>query len=132
VGLLTLDSILVDLIIILSVSQVLLMTLCVYFAIRITRIVGTFQAWTLMIIAFALLAARDFTSLGSLLAMSSTQLSARLDQFTLASTWPGQIISELSYLVLAVGIYGLLKIFGGQEKQRPKQRRQADMLARSS
>lgn len=105
------DAALVGLYLVLSVSQALAMTLSVYFAYQITRLTGTFWAWSLLIVAFGLFALRDFTSVVSIFEQPVDQLSALTDQFTLTSVWPGTIVNEAAYLSLMVATFGLNRIF---------------------
>jgi hypothetical protein len=102
---------LVDLYVVASVSQVVLMLFAVYYAIRIMHRIGTLWAWTLMVVAFAFLAVRDFASVASLLSTPLAQLAAKTDTFIITSYWPGTIINEVSYATLAVATYGLSGVF---------------------
>jgi hypothetical protein len=87
-------SVLVDLYVFFSVSQVVLMLFAVFFAYHIIRTIGTFWAWTLMVIAFGLLAVRDFTSVASVLSTPVAEIITKTEQFTITSHWPGTIINE--------------------------------------
>ena len=112
------DSTLVGLFIVLSISQVFMMLFAVYFAYQIMRKVGTFWAWTVMVIAFSLFALRDFTGVASVLSTPLDQLSAKTDVFTWSSVWPGTIINEAAYAALMIATYGLEMIFRGRTAKR--------------
>ena len=113
------DPILVGIYVAASISQVVFMLLAVYDAFSITRMVGTFWAWTLMIAAFVFFAAHDFTSLASVLTTPAAQLATKTNQFTISSYWPGTILNELAYGTLAASTYGLRKTFRKTPVKRP-------------
>jgi hypothetical protein len=94
-----------------SISQVVLMFIAVYYAIHIMHKVGTFWAWTLMVVAFGVLALHDFTSVASVISTPEVQLIAKTEAFTITSYLPGAILNEIAYATLAVATYGLATIF---------------------
>jgi hypothetical protein len=122
------DPILVGIYVAASVSQVVFMLLAVYYAFAITRTVGVFWAWTLMITAFVFFAARDVTSLASVLTTPAAELTSKTDQFTITSYWPGAILNELAYGTLAASTYGLRKIF----RKTPSKKQPMRVAARTS
>jgi hypothetical protein len=83
----------------------------VFYAYRISRSVGTFWAWSLLIVAFSLFALRNFTTFAFAVSIPPQQLDAGLSQFSLTSYWPGALINETAYLTLMVSMFGLDKIF---------------------
>lgn len=97
-----------------SISQVVLMVVAVYYAIHIMHKVGTFWAWTLMVVAFGVLALHDFTSAASVLSTPEAMLITKTETFTITSYWPGAILNEIAYATLAVASYGLATIFRGK------------------
>jgi hypothetical protein len=110
------DSILLGIYVALTISQALLMFIAAYLAYRITRIIGTFWAWSLLVVAFGFFALANIESLASVLSTPAAQLTTRLGQFTITSLWPGTLIHQVGYTALMVATYGLNKIF--KEKSR--------------
>jgi hypothetical protein len=88
----------------------------VYFAYRITRLIGNFLAWTLIIVAFLLLTLRNVASLVVLLILPPEDLNRLIDQLGPAGVWPSQLASIGASILLMVGFYQLRKLFERKSK----------------
>jgi hypothetical protein len=95
----------------LSAVQAALTITAAYFAYRITKAVGVFWAWGLIVAAFAVTAIQNVMSVVTVFNYPPDQLNALLGQFSAIQIWSGQAISILTAALLAAGMYGLLKIF---------------------
>src|SRR5437016_13342734 len=87
--------------------QLLLVMLATYYAYRIGRLIGSFRAWSLLILSFVLTLGRNLLSLYQLIQMPVDKLIALINSFGPAAVWPGQILSIVTSVLLAMAMYGL-------------------------
>ena len=59
--------------------QLLMITLAIYYAYRIAKIIGSFWAWSLLIVSFVLTLGRNLLSLALLIPLPEDKLRALLD-----------------------------------------------------
>jgi membrane associated rhomboid family serine protease len=95
----------------LSGVQAALTMAAAFFAYKITKAVGVFWAWGLIVAAFAVNAIQNVMSVISVFNYPPDQLNALLAQFSAVQIWSGQAISIVTATLLAGGMFGLLKIF---------------------
>jgi hypothetical protein len=112
------DPILVGIYVAAPISQVVFMLLAVYDALAITRMVGTFWAWTPMITAFVLCGPRLHQSgVGPNLTGGGTGFEDRSVHHDVLLA--GYDLDELPHGTLAASTYGLRKIFRKTPVKRP-------------
>jgi hypothetical protein len=85
-----------------------------YYAYRITRLVGVFWAWLLIIAALALSAYRAITSVGPISFIPTKLDASALTQFGTGEIVLSEIINLSVAVLFAAGMYGLYGIFRGQ------------------
>jgi hypothetical protein len=103
----------------LSVVQVWLTLTSAYFAYQITKVVGVFWAWALIVAAFSVNAIQNIISVVTIAFYPPDQLAALFAQFSAVQIWSGQLISLLTASLLMTGMYGLRKIFLRPKAARP-------------
>ena len=91
--------------------QLLMITLAIYYAYRIAKIIGSFWAWSLLIVSFVLTLGRNLLSLALLIPLPEDKLRALLNSLGPAAIWPSQILSILTSLLLTGAMYGLHQLF---------------------
>lgn len=111
------DVVIISLLLLSSLVQLGATLGAVYFAYRITRIIGTFRAWTLVISAFVLLTLRNVSSLLLTLSLPPEQLASILEAIGPTGLWPSQLINIGASVLLLVGMYGLVKTFERQSNK---------------
>src|SRR5437773_2111667 len=91
--------------------QLLMITLAIYYAYRIAKIIGSFWAWSLLIVSFVLTLGRNLLSLALLIPLPEDKLRALLNSLGPAAIWRSQILSILTSLLLTGAMYGLHQLF---------------------
>lgn len=109
-------DVLLPLLLLSATVQVAGMLATIYFAYRITRIIGTFFAWTLLIISFLLLTLRNISSLALIFVLPPEDVSRLIEQIGPTGIWPSQVASLVASILLPVSIYKVKKIFEQQKK----------------
>lgn len=99
-----------------AVLQVILTAAVAYYALRVTRLTGSFRAWTLIISAFALLTVRNVISLALTLTLPADQLGALIDSIGSTATIASQLVNVTATVALFLGMFGLVKRFESQSK----------------
>lgn len=94
-----------------SIAQVVLLGIAVFYAVRIYRTAGSFRSWTLIMSSFVLVAVNNAISFVSTVTLPPQQLDSLLAGFSPMVIWPPQIVTLTSSTALALGIYGLSKVF---------------------
>jgi hypothetical protein len=95
----------------LSIVQAWLTVTAAYFAYQITKAVGVFWAWGLIVAAFAVNAAQSLIGVVSIAFYPPDQIAALLASFNPLQIWSGQLISLATASLLMTGMYGLRRIF---------------------
>lgn len=99
-----------------AVVQLILTAAVAYYAFRVTKLTGSFRAWTLIISAFVLLTVRNVLSLALTLTLPANQLGALIESIGLATTITSQLVDILANVALFLGMFGLVKRFENQPK----------------
>ena len=73
------DTVVISTLYFISVFQLILQAGVVFYAYRVTKMTGSFRAWTLIIAAFTLLTVRNVVSLFLSLSLPADQLAALID-----------------------------------------------------
>ena len=97
----------------LSAIQAWLTLTAAYFAYQISKAVGVFWAWLLILAAFSISAIQSIISVVTIGFYPPDQITALLAQFDALQIWSGQLISLLSASLLVAGMFGLRKILVG-------------------
>ena len=88
------------------------------YAYKVTRITGSFQAWTLIIAAFAILTVRSVVSLFMTLSLPADQVSTLIESVGVTTTLVSSIVNLAAGIALFLGFFGLAKRFQAQAKSK--------------
>ncbi len=111
-----LDPVVIPTLYFITVLQLILQAGVFYYAYRVTKLTGSFRAWTLIIAAFALLTVRNVVSLFLTLSLPSDQVSSLIESVGVATTIMSSAINVAAGVVLFLGMFGLVKRFESQPK----------------
>jgi hypothetical protein len=104
-----------------AVFQIFLIVVAIYYAYRVTRLIGSFWAWSLLILTFVLTLGRNLLSLTLLLGLSEDQIVAQFNSLGTAAVWPGQILTIVTSVLLTISMYGIHQIFSRRATKSVKQ-----------
>src|SRR5438034_8440821 len=102
-----LDPIVVPTLYFIAIFQLILQAAVFYYAYRVTKMTGSFRAWTLIILAFALLTVRNVVSLILTLSLPADQVSSLIESVEVPTTTPSSAISVPASLALFREMFGL-------------------------
>src|SRR5712664_2708238 len=105
------DPIVIPTLYFISVVQLVLQVLVFLYAYKVTRITGSFRAWTLLIAAFAILTVRNVVSLFLMLSLPADQVGALIDSVGVTTTILSQIVNLAAGIALFLGFFGLAQRF---------------------
>jgi hypothetical protein len=111
-----LDPIIIPTLYFISVFQLILQAGVVFYAYRVTRLTGSFRAWTLIIAAFTLLTIRNVVSLFLSLSLPADQIAALIDSIGVVSLILSSAVNIAAGVALFLGMFGLVKRFENQPK----------------
>ena len=111
-----LDPIVIPTLYFVSVVQLVLQALVFVYAYKVTRITGSFQAWTLIIAAFAILTVRNVVSLLLTLTLPAEQVGTLIESVGVTTTIVSSIVNLAAGIALFLGFFGLAKRFQNQAK----------------
>ncbi|HEX9197638.1 MAG TPA: hypothetical protein VF906_07580 [Candidatus Bathyarchaeia archaeon] len=111
-----LDPIVVPTLYFIAIFQLILQAAVFYYAYRVTKVTGSFRAWTLIILAFALLTVRNVVSLILTLSLPADQVSSLIESVGVTTTILGSAINVAASIALFLGMFGLVKRFQSQPK----------------
>jgi len=113
-----LDPIVIPTLYFVSVVQLVLQALVFVYAYKVTRITGSFQAWTLIIAAFAILTVRSVVSLFMTLSLPADQVSTLIESVGVTTTLVSSVVNLAAGIALFLGFFGLAKRFQAQAKSK--------------
>ncbi len=113
-----LDPIVIPTLYFVSVVQLVLQALVFLYAYKVTRITGSFQAWTLIIAAFAMLTIRNVVSLFLTLSLPADQVSSLIESVGVTTTIVSTIVNLVAGIALFLGFFGLAQRFQSQAKSK--------------
>src|SRR5947199_9800512 len=116
-----LDPIVVPTLYFIAIFQLILQAAVFYYAYRVTKMTGSFRAWTLIILAFDLLTVRNVVSLILTLSLPADQVSSLIESVGLTTTIVSSATNVAASIALFLAIFGLVRIF----KIHPKTREDA-------
>ncbi len=110
------DTVVISTLYFISVFQLILQAGVVFYAYRVTKLTGSFRAWTLIIAAFTLLTVRNVVSLFLSLSLPTDQLAALIDSVGLVALILSSVVNMAAGVALFLGMFGLAKRFENQSK----------------
>jgi len=110
------DTVVISTLYFISVFQLILQAGAVFYAYRVTRLTGSFRAWTLIIAAFTLLTVRNVVSLLLSLSLPADQLTALIDSVGVVTMILSSAVNIAAGVALFLGMLGLVKRFENQAK----------------
>lgn len=111
-----LDPIIVPTLYFVAVVQLILQAGVFFYAYRVTRITGSFKAWTLIIAAFAILAIQNAVGIILELTLPSSQISSLIESVGVLTTFLSISVNLAASVALFLGFFGLFKRFQAQPK----------------
>ncbi len=99
-----------------SVFQLILQAGVVFYAYRVTKLTGSFRAWTLIIAAFTLLTIKNVVSLVLSLSLPADQLTALINSIGAVTLILSSAVNIAAGVALFLGMFGLVKRFENQSK----------------
>ncbi|MDG6939287.1 MAG: hypothetical protein JRN39_02680 [Nitrososphaerota archaeon] len=110
------DTLVVQALALSAVVQVALSVGAVYYAYRITGIVGSFVAWTLVIVAFVLFTIRNVLSLLLIPFISPAALASIIGVISTPTLLATQAVNIGASVILLLGMRSLAKMFQRQAR----------------
>jgi hypothetical protein len=111
-----LDPIIIPTLYFISVFQLILQAGVVFYAYRVTKLTGSFRAWTLIIAAFTLLTIRNVVSLFLSLSLPADQIATLIASIGVVSLILSSAVNIAAGVALFLGMFGLVKRFENQPK----------------
>jgi hypothetical protein len=110
------DTVVISTLYFISVFQLILQAGVVFYAYRVTKLTGSFRAWTLIIAAFTLLTIRNVVSLILSLSLPADQLTALINSIGVVTLILSSAVNIAAGVALFLGMFGLVKRFENQPK----------------
>ena len=111
-----LDPVVLPTLYFITVVELILQALVFLYAYRITKITGSFRAWTLIIAAFAILTIRNVISLLLTLTLPADQVSTLIESIGVTTTILSSVVNLAAGVALFLGFFGLVKRFQNPSK----------------
>jgi hypothetical protein len=110
------DTVVISTLYFISVVQLILQAGVLFYAYRVTKLTGSFRAWTLIIAAFTLLTVRNVVSLFLSLSLPADQLTALINSVGAVALIASSAVNIAAGVALFLGMFGLVKRFENQSK----------------
>jgi len=111
-----LDPVVVPTLYFITVFELILQAGVVFYAYRVTKLTGSFRAWTLIIAAFTLLTIRNVVSLVLSLSLPADQLTSLIESVGVVTMILSSAVNIAAGVALFLGMFGLVKRFENQSK----------------
>jgi hypothetical protein len=111
-----LDPIVLPTLYLIAVLELIFQAGVVFYAYRVTRITGSFRAWTLIIAAFSLLTIQSVVGLALTLSLPGDQLANLISSVGTMTTILSSMVTAIAGALLFFGVFGLTKRFENQAK----------------
>ena len=111
-----LDPVVLPTLYFMAVLELIFQAGVVFYAYKVTRITGSFRAWTMIIVAFSLLTIQSVVGLVLTLSLPTDQLSNLISSVGETSTILSSAVTAMAEALLFIGIFGLAKRFESQAK----------------
>lgn len=110
------DPVVIPTLYFLAVLQLVFQALIFFYAYRVTKITGSFRAWTLIVLGLAILTIRNVVSLVLTLTLPVDQVSSLIDSVGVTSIIVSTFVDLAAGLVMFLGFFGLVRRFQSQPK----------------
>jgi hypothetical protein len=110
------DTVIISTLYFISVVQLILQVGVVFYAYRVTKMTGSFRAWTLIIAAFTILTIRNVISLVLSLSLPADELAALINSIGMVTLIASSVVNIAAGLALFLGMFGLARRFENQAK----------------
>ena len=111
------DTVLITGLYLVVVLEVVVQAGAVYFAYRLTKLTGSFRAWTLIIAAFVLTTGSSVLGLILLLAINPDQIVSLVQSIGLATTILSDTVNITAAFLLFLGMFDLVRRFQRSAKK---------------
>lgn len=111
-----LDPVVIPTLYFLAIFQLVLQAGVFIYAYRVTKITGSFRAWTLIIVAFAILTIQNAVGILLELTLPSNQIGTLIESVGVTTTFLSISVNLAASLALFLGFFGLFKRFQSQPK----------------
>ena len=110
------DIVVISTLYFISVFQLILQAGVLFYAYRVTRLTGSFRAWTLIIAAFTLLTVQNVVGLFYTISLPADQLTALINSIGMVTLIVSSAVNMTAGVALFLGMFGLAKRFEKQSK----------------
>ena len=127
-----LDPIVLPTLYFIAVLELIFQAGVVFYAYKVTRITGSFRAWTMIIAAFSLLTIQSVVGLVLTLSLPTDQLASLISSVGATTTLLSSMITAIAGALLFLGVFGLAKRFENHQPERAKEPRQPGQTSSSN
>jgi hypothetical protein len=99
-----------------AVLELIFQSGVVFYAYKVTRITGSFRAWTLIIAAFSLLTIQSVVGLALTLSLPADEIANLISSVGTTTTILSSMVTAIAGALLFLGVFGLAKRFESQAK----------------
>ena len=111
-----LDPVILPTLYFIAVVELIFQVGVVVYAYKVSRITGSFRAWTLIIIAFSILTVQSLTGLVLTLTLPADQIANLISSVGEIPTILSSAVAAIAGAILFFGVFGLAKRFENQAK----------------
>ncbi len=111
-----LDPIVLPTLYFIAVLELIFQAGVVLYAYKVTRITGSFRAWTMIIAAFSLLTIQSILGLVLTLSLPTDQIASLISSVGEVTTILSSTVTAIAGALLFIGVFGLAKRFEKQAK----------------
>ncbi len=111
-----LDPIVLPTLYFIAVLELIFQAGVVFYAYKVTRITGSFRAWTMIIAAFSLLTIQSIVGLVLTLSLPADQIANLISSVGETTTILSSTVTAIAGALLFLGVFGLAKRFESQAK----------------
>jgi hypothetical protein len=111
-----LDPVVVPTLYFITVFQLILQAGVTFYAYRVTKLTGSFRAWTLIITAFTIFTIRNVISLVLSLSLPPDQVASLIESIGVVTIIASSAVNVVAGAALFLGMFGLVKRFEHQSK----------------
>jgi hypothetical protein len=111
-----LDPIVLPTLYFIAVLELIFQAGVVFYAYKVTRITGSFRAWTMIIVAFSLLTIQSVVGLVLTISLPTDQIANLISSVGETTTILSSTVTAIAGALLFIGVFGLAKRFENQAK----------------
>jgi len=111
-----LDPIVLPTLYFIAVLELIFQAGVVFYAYKVTRITGSFRAWTMIIAAFSLLTIQSIVGLVLTLSLPTDQITSLISSVGETTTILSSTVTAIAGALLFLGVFGLAKRFESRAK----------------